>query len=252
MNRRQILTGLMACPLCAAVARNADASSAVSWGYNGVEAPAHWSELSDDYAVCGNGRQQSPIDLVHAIRAETGEATVKWQPLRDFLLKNNGHTLQVDTPKGNVSTFQDRDYELLQFHFHHHSEHTLDGKRFPMEAHFVHKSRSGSDLLVMGVFLDEGDENDVLAPLWRAAPATISSTKIQTSITPRALLPENSAFYTYAGSLTTPPCSEIVNWVVYEQSTSASLQQIKRFAKLFPHNFRPRQALNRRMILKGR
>ncbi len=249
MHRRQVLAGLMACPICAAAVK-AQASEHAHWGYDGMKGPSHWGELSPEYAVCGSGQQQSPVDLTHAVRAETGSIVTSWKRVRNFAFKNNGHTLQADMPQGSRSHFVGRDFDLLQFHFHHQSEHTLNGQRYPMEAHFVHKAPEG-DLMVLGVFLDEGAENSTLKTLWKNIPAKMDRVEIKEEIAADQLIPKDSAYYTYAGSLTTPPCSEIVTWAVYEDSMPASKGQIEAFSKLFPHNFRPRQPLNRRQLLSS-
>ncbi|WP_299851946.1 carbonic anhydrase [uncultured Roseovarius sp.] len=250
MQRRQVLRVLAACPVCAAAAKSAMAGTGHEWGYNGDVMPDNWSELSEDYHVCGAGRQQSPIDLADATRADVDAVTTRWRAVSDFELVNNGHTLQANMPKGSVSIVNDKPYDLLQFHFHHQSEHTVDGVRYPMEAHFVHKSNDG-DLLVLGIFLDEGQENDVLAPLWAVAPTSKGIARVAAEFHPQDLLPRSSSHFTYAGSLTTPPCSEIVTWVVYEETAQASKKQIADFAEVFPHNYRPLQPLNRRQILQG-
>ncbi|MEO9576753.1 MAG: carbonic anhydrase family protein [Tateyamaria sp.] len=220
------------------------------WGYDGEAGPANWSELSDDYHVCGAGRQQSPINLTDATRANVDRVTTRWSAVSDFEVVNNGHTLQANMPEGSISLVNGKRYELLQFHFHHQSEHTVDGEHYPMEAHFVHKSDDGV-LLVLGVFLDAGQENEVLAPIWAVAPKSKGTARVTATIHPQDLLPQSSAHFTYAGSLTTPPCSEIVTWVVYEDPIPASDDQISGFAEVFPHNNRPVQALNRRQILQG-
>ncbi|NSY41585.1 carbonic anhydrase [Leisingera sp. ANG59] len=250
MQRRQVLRVLAACPICAAAAQTAMAGTGNEWGYDGESGPENWADLSEDYHVCGAGRQQSPIDLTDATRADVDTVTTRWRSVSNFEVVNNGHTLQANFPKGSVSIVNDKPYDLLQFHFHHQSEHTVDGEHYPMEAHFVHKSADG-DLLVLGVFLEEGQENEVLAPIWAAAPASKGSARVSATIHPQDLLPQSSKHFTYAGSLTTPPCSEIVTWVVYEEIVPASDQQIAEFAEIFPHNNRPLQQLNRRRLLQG-
>ncbi|MEL6523146.1 MAG: carbonic anhydrase family protein [Pseudomonadota bacterium] len=250
MQRRQVLRVLAACPVCAAAAQTAMAGTGHEWGYEGETGPDHWANLSEDYHVCGAGRQQSPIDLTHATRADVDRVTTQWKAASDFEVVNNGHTLQANMPKGSVSIVNGKPYDLLQFHFHHQSEHTVDGEHFPMEAHFVHKSADG-DLLVLGVFLDEGQKNDVLAPIWTVAPSSKGTARVVETNHLQDLLPNSSKHFTYAGSLTTPPCSEIVTWVVYEEPVEASEQQISDFAEVFPHNNRPLQSLNRRQILQG-
>ena len=254
MHRRDFVrgaVGILACPLCAGLfGRGAAASEAAAhWSYDGSTGPAAWADLESAYKVCGTGSQQSPVDLTHAIAAELDAGTVNWQPISQGVILNNGHTIQVNTPDAGGLSLDEAEFKLAQFHFHHLSEHTVDGKQFPLEVHFVHKAANGDGLAVLGAFLVEGDENAVLAPLWAAMPQQEGEKPLTARIDPRGLLPNSSSVYRYEGSLTTPPCAEIVNWVVFDEPVTASPAQIAAFAKLFPHNFRPVQPLNRRFIL---
>lgn len=254
MNRRTFVggaMGILACPICAGLlARSAAASDAKPhWSYEGATGPDHWGDLNAANAVCGAGTQQSPIDLTQAIDAVLDAGTVTWQPVHDGVILNNGHTIQVNTPEGGRLAVDGAEYTLAQFHFHHESEHTVDGGHFPMEVHFVHKAVEGGSLAVLGVFLVEGEENAILNPLWQAMPHEEGEKPLAASVDPKGLLPASSAVYRYEGSLTTPPCSEIVNWLVFKQPVTASPVQIATFAELFPNNARPVQPLNRRFIL---
>ncbi len=256
MDRRSFVfsvAGAIACPLCAdLVVRPAlAAGDEVHWSYDGANGPNSWGELDASYAACGSGTQQSPIDLSGAVSAKSDAGPIKWKPIKLGSIVNNGHTIQVNTPNGGHMELNGSRYNLLQFHFHHMSEHTVDGKRFPMEAHFVHKAANGDGLSVVGVFFVEGPESPVLAPIWAALPKQEGEVSIDASVDPRGLLPTSSAAFRYAGSLTTPPCSEVVAWIVLKEPVSASVDQIAAFAKLFSNNFRPIQPLNRRFILFG-
>ncbi|GBF87219.1 carbonic anhydrase [Aphanothece sacrum FPU3] len=216
------------------------------WGYNNSE---HWGDLAQDYAACKIGNEQSPIDLRSAIKSELQPIEISYQniPLR---LINNGHTIQVNSNPGNYLILDQTKFELLQFHFHHPSEHTITGEKYPMEIHFVHKNEQGL-LAVVGVFLKEGAENKILEPIWKAMPNHKSSEKIikEVALSMTELLPTNSNSYRYFGSLTTPPCSEIVNWVVFQEPIEISSAQINQFRQIFPLNARPIQPLNRRFLL---
>jgi carbonic anhydrase len=221
------------------------------WSYNGNSGPDHWSELNEDYKECNVGDQQSPIDLTGAIDAKIEKLNINWHAMPDTVT-NNGHSIQINTPKGNFAEIDGDKFELLQFHMHHPSEHTLNGQHFPVELHFVHKSDDGR-LGVVGVFIKEGQYNPtfqkILDNMPKSAGTTNSSKGVMVS--PAKLLPENAEFYRYEGSLTTPPCSQIVDWAVYDQPIQASTKQINEFAALYPMNARPIQSPDRRYLLKG-
>ena len=254
MNRRGFMlgaAGVFACPLCAELgSRKAlAADDKPHWSYKGAGGPDSWGNLDASYAACGTGTQQSPIDLSRALQAEVDAGSIKWKPIKLRSVVNNGHTIQVNTPNGGHLELDGFRYDLIQFHFHHMSEHTVDGKQFPMEVHFVHKAEDGDSLAVVGVFLVAGSENAVLAPIWAAIPQEEGESSLDLSVDVKGLLPKSSAAFRYAGSLTTPPCSEVVAWTVLKEPVGASTDQIAAFAKLFPNNFRPVQPLNRRFIL---
>jgi carbonic anhydrase len=200
--------------------------------------------------VCSLGFQQSPVDLRGAIPASPGAISVDYRPSTLHVV-NNGHTIQCNTDGGSTMTLDGVQYRLLQFHFHHPSEHAIDGRRFDMECHFVHIDSAGG-LAVLGVFIEPGGENQVLAPVWRHMPHGKGEKKVaSTHIDPARLLPANRQFFRYLGSLTTPPCSEKVIWSVFSQPVQASTAQVSQFAGLFDMNARPLQGLHRRLLLKS-
>jgi carbonic anhydrase len=219
------------------------------WGYVGADGPTHWGDLSAEYQACKVGQQQSPIDLQGAIKAELPTLQIAYQdiPLR---VLNNGHTIQVNAQPGSRITLNGTVFELTQFHFHHPSEHSVTNKSYPMELHLVHKSAAGA-LAVLGVFLQAGRENQVLKPVWAAMPSKPQPEKAITGVkVPLAsLLPTTREAYEYSGSLTTPPCSEIVTWVMFPHPIEVSQSQINQFKQIFPLNARPVQPLNRRFLL---
>jgi len=252
VQRREVLRSLLAgsvvlCPVCLGLGRSARADT-VHWTYHGEEGPEHWGELSPDFHTCSIGTQQSPIDLTGPVRVSQDGLTVNWQPLPLDHVVNNGHTIQVNCPPGSTIQAGGRSYTLLQFHFHHPSEHKLAGRAFPLEVHFVHRSEAG-DLAVLGVFFTEGAENATLAPIWAAMPHQAGEADGHATVNPAALLPAAHDHFHYAGSLTTPPCSETVSWYVLRQPVEASAAQIGAFAALFDNNARPTQPVNRRFLL---
>ncbi len=251
MDRRlflQRLVGgaLIACPLCRAAAAS---EGAPHWTYEGAEGPEHWGDLSPAYGTCSRGTQQSPIDLTRTIKSNIGKIKINY-PKIPLKIKNNGHTIQVDTDDGSIEV-DDNKYKLLQFHFHTPSEHLLNGKRFEMELHFVHADLD-KNLAVLGVMMRMGAENKALAPIWAHLPTVPGDAQnAGVMIEPAKLLPVERGYFRYEGSLTTPPCSETVEWRVFQKEIEVSPAQVKKFADLFHDNARPIQPQNRRYILTG-
>ncbi len=228
------------------------------WSYEGATDPSHWASLSPEFAACGAGHQQSPIDVVtsaatplqvgasgfEAARLEAADTTTI--PVD---IVNNGHTIQVDAVGSDVLVIGHDSYVLQQFHFHTPSEHTVDGRSYPLEVHFVHKS-AGGKLAVVGLLFEEGEENAALVPFWSRLPKS-AGTPVDLGrggVDIRRILPAARDVYRYAGSLTTPPCSESVNWLVLKQHATASPAQIEAFRALMRHDNRPVQPLNGRAI----
>ncbi|MEO1132489.1 MAG: carbonic anhydrase family protein [Cyanobacteria bacterium J06639_1] len=231
----------------------AEAQPSRHWGYEGAEGPEFWGELASEFSQCSIGTQQSPIDLKRAgaIDANLDELAFNYQPT-PLDIVNNGHTIQVNYAPGSTLTLDGQTYDLLQFHFHDPSEHTVDGEPHPMEAHLVHKNSTTGDLTVVGIFLDIGAENEALQTVWEAMPREAGPAFAVADVKLNAmdLLPANTQdFYRYSGSLTTPPCSEIVNWIVMKEPVEVSFQQVERFAATVGENARPTQASNRRFVL---
>ena len=168
---------------------------------------------------------------------------------------DNGHTVQV-LPTGtgsNSITVNGHTYQFAQFHFHHHSEHAIDGKSYPLEMHIVNQDPSNNTLVVMAVFFQESaTENPFIAKVFNNIPAQ-KQKEVQTteSISLRSILPTNQHYYTYTGSLTTPPCTPGVDWVIFKHPVSISSAQLAKFTQLYPANARPVQPLNTRLVLKN-
>ncbi|ACK67145.1 Carbonate dehydratase [Rippkaea orientalis PCC 8801] len=216
------------------------------WNY---EEPHKWGELTREYQACKLGQQQSPIDLESFVASSLQPIEISYQqiPLR---IVNNGHTIQINTNPGNYIIVDGEKFDLLQFHFHHPSEHSLKRETYPMELHLVHQNKQGT-LAVLAVFLKEGQENTHLKALWEAMPSHKIPEKLidNVRVSLEDLLPKNPSIYRYFGSLTTPPCSEIVHWVIFQNPLEISATQIQKFHEIFPLNARPTQPINRRFIL---
>lgn len=247
MDRRHLLTGfvaLAACQICAQAARAASSH----WSYEGREGPEYWTALNPKNSACSGGTQQSPIDIARAVNADVPNIAVGWSNGGGRMV-NNGHTIQINMPKGSTLRRGDRVYELLQFHFHAPSEHHVAGKALPMEVHFVHKDTGSDALGVLGVFLTPGGTNASFAELAAAFPAEHGGEAAVGDVDPNGLLPASVGYWLYEGSLTTPPCTENVDWMVAREPVEVDDADIKRFTALYPMNARPIRPLNRRFVL---
>ena len=225
------------------------ASDGAHWEYEGEHGPSHWAELGTDFASC-SGSEQSPIDLNgQAIPAAVHAPAIYWQPARVSEVINNGHTFQVSLDNAGKILVDGVPYKFLQFHFHAGSEHTFHGTRFPLEVHLVHQAEDGR-LAVIGVMFEKGAHNPLLDDLIKVMPGTTGAAHPTMKINLNDFLPDSWEAYRYEGSLTTPPCSEIVAWTVFSKPIIASPDQIAVFETLFPHSYRPVQPQNRRFVLK--
>jgi carbonic anhydrase len=213
------------------------------WGYSGDIAPANWDDLDAAYAECA-GAEQSPIDLPASTESMT-EATVEAEySAVDGRLVDTGHAVQVDLGGGTLMS-GGTTYELIQFHFHTPSEHTVDGQSYPGEVHLVHASEDGQ-LAVVGVFYEEGAANSALAPVWNQFGAIGESPTV--TLNAADLLPDDRTAYIYDGSLTTPPCSEIVRWHVMKTPVTLSAEQLDALRAVHDDNARPVQDLEGRSV----
>ena len=223
------------------------------WGYTGPEGAEHWAELAKENALCGNGQQNSPIDLKDAIDATLGKLQLDYGAV-PLVVRNTGHSIQLDLHAGGTMRVGGKQYDALQLHFHHPSEHLLNGRRFPMEAHIVHQGPDGT-LGVLAIFFETGKANPAFQRVLDAMPSDKNQTRQVADAVVRAsdfLPPANQrSFYRYEGSLTTPPCSETVDWVVLSQPVQVSREQIDAFERVYPFNARPLQPLDRRFLLKS-
>jgi len=217
------------------------------WGYAGEVSPERWAELNPDYRQCAIGTRQSPIDIREGIRVDLEKIQFDYQPSA-FSVLDNGHTIQVNVAPGNALQVMGRRFELLQFHFHRPSEERINGRQFDMVAHLVHKDPEGR-LAVVAVLLERGQDQALIQTIWNNLPlekgeALPAPGQLDLS----QLLPEDRSYYTYMGSLTTPPCSEGVLWMVMRKPVQVSPNQIAIFSRLYPMNARPVQASSGRLI----
>ena len=218
------------------------------WDYEGKNGPQNWGKLSPEFAACGTGKYQSPIDIKEGIRLSLDpiEFEYKSSPLR---ILDNGHTVQVNYAAGSSITVSGEKYSLAQFHFHKPSEERIAGKAFDMVVHLVHKNVIGQ-LAVVAVLLRNGAPNPLIQTLWTHLPLQPGKEggPRAVKIDAAQLLPPDRSYYAFVGSLTTPPCTEGVLWLVMKNPMQVSRSQIAAFGRLYEANARPVQPTNRRLI----
>ncbi|MEJ6006467.1 carbonic anhydrase family protein [Paucibacter sp. AS339] len=225
----------------------AHAAPHVHWGYAGEGAPERWAELSPENRQCAIGTRQSPIDIREGIRVDLEKIQFDYRP-SGFAVLDNGHTIQVNVAQGNALTVMGRRFDLLQFHFHRPSEERINGRQFDMVAHLVHKDPDGK-LAVVAVLLERGRDQPLIQTIWNNLPLEKGEALPAPGFVDLSqLLPSDRAYYTYMGSLTTPPCSEGVLWMVMRSPVQLSANQITIFSRLYPMNARPIQAGSGRLI----
>lgn len=222
----------------------------VHWGYQGKEGPDNWGNLSQEFATCKLGQQQAPIDIPTKSAAKATAAIKTNYKASAGEIINNGHTIQLALSDAGGANLSGVDYKYLQTHFHAPGEEKVDGQSYPFNAHIVHQSADGK-LAVIGVFFKEGAENAVLKEVFAQMPAKEGKVAIKASINPSGLLPKSLAYYSYAGSLTTPPCSEGVTFYILKTPMEMSKAQLEQFKKLYPMNARPTFPLNGRKITEA-
>jgi carbonic anhydrase len=220
------------------------------WGYEGEAAPQNWAKLDPKFAICESGKNQSPIDLSGFVEADLKPLKFAYKAGATEIL-NNGHTVQVDYAPGSSLTVGSRVFELKQFHFHSPSENTISGKQYPLEGHLVHADKDGN-LAVVAVMFRQGAANALLTKLWGEMPSKAGDKNaLPAGLSVSQMLPADRDYYRFNGSLTTPPCSEGVWWLVIKKTATASKAQIEQFSKVLPHaNNRPVQPVNARPVLR--
>jgi carbonic anhydrase len=223
------------------------------WTYEGPTGAEHWGDLDPEYAACKAGKEQSPIDIRNAEKVELPAIRFEYKsgPLKYLI--NNGYTIRVnyyDAPgSGNVLIVGDKRFQLTQFHFHRPSEEYIDGKPYDMVVHLMHQDSDGK-VAGVAVLLKAGSANATIQHLWEHMPKTEGKEEevAGVEVNPAGLLPHDTAYYMYMGSLTAPPCTESVTWFVLKAPVEISAEEIEAFAKLYPHDVRPLQPLNGRVV----
>lgn len=233
------------------VAEPADAHGGeVHWSYEGSDGPQAWGQLKPDFSMCASGKRQSPINIEESdtLQGPAEPILFSYAPSGASVL-NNGHTIQVDVTGDNRIMVRGSEFKLLQFHFHRPSEERINFQSFAMVAHLVHRSAEGQ-LAVVAVLLEPGTANPLINKVWTYMPLETNDRVRMPSgmLELGQLLPKDQRYYQFMGSLTTPPCSEGVLWMVLKQAVTVSNEQLRLFARLFPNNARPVQPANGRAI----
>ncbi|WP_421264279.1 carbonic anhydrase [Aeromonas veronii] len=241
MRKSLLACSLLLCPVVFAAAPH--------WEYSGEAGPAHWAKLTPEFGQCA-GSNQSPVNLSGLVEAKLAPLVLHYKAGGNTVV-NNGHTVQVGYAPGSTLQLDGTRFELKQFHFHAPSENLIEGKSYPLEGHLVHVSDKG-EIAVVAVMFEAGKANPVLAAAWSALPAKVGEIQaLKVPLSAEQLLPENRDYYRFSGSLTTPPCSEGVRWLVMKQPVEVSQAQIDAFKAVMHHpNNRPVQPLNGRVVLQ--
>ena len=224
--------------------------AAAHWAYQGPAGPQTWGGLKPEFTLCGSGQRQSPIDIRGGLAVDLDPVKFNYQAT-PFGVIDNGHTVQANVAQGNHIEIGGKRFELVQFHFHRPSEERIDGRQFEMSLHLVHKDDQGR-LAVVAVLMDKGLPQPAVQKVWNSLPLEKGEELASRAPLELAeLLPTDRRYFTYMGSLTTPPCSEGVQWVVMRQPVSMSAEQIELFARMYPMNARPLQQASGRRILQS-
>ncbi len=217
------------------------------WSYEGENGAANWGKINAAWSKCATGSRQSPIDIRNGMKVELEQIAFDYHPV-GFNVIDNGHTIQVTVAGGNFLTISNRQYELVQFHFHRPSEERINGKGTEMVVHLVHKDTEGR-LAVLAVLIERGKQQNVIQTIWNNLPLEKNEVVEPTiALDLLEILPTKREYFTYMGSLTTPPCSEGVLWMVMKEPIQASPAQLALFSRLYPMNARPIQSTSGRVI----
>jgi carbonic anhydrase len=223
---------------------------AAHWSYQGDGGPAAWARLRPEFNLCGTGQRQSPVDIRGGLAVDLEPVKFAYADSR-FGVIDNGHTVQANIAAGSHIEVGGQRFELLQMHFHRPSEERIDGRQFEMSAHLVHRDAQGK-LAVVALLIERGPAHPVVQTVWNNLPLEQhQEVPARVPLSLQALLPNDARYFTYMGSLTTPPCSEDVRWIVMRQPVTMSPEQIELFARIYPMNARPLQQLAGRRILQS-
>lgn len=221
----------------------------IEWGYEGDRGPANWGSLAPAFSTCSTGERQSPINIRGADRVDAARIRAKYTAT-GLTLENNGHTIEAVPEKEQTLRIGTKAFRLLQFHFHTPSEHAVAGRRYPLEMHFVHQAPDG-ERVVFGVLVKRGHRSAAYAELGRLPRVEGTEIEVEEPVNVRGLMPRRLTAFRYAGSLTTPPCSEGVRWNVADAYVELSRRQIRRVRSIIGASARPLQPRNGRRLIVG-
>jgi len=222
-----------------------------TWDYGEAHGPTHWGELKPEFAPCKNGHHQSPIDIRNPQKTDLPPIQFDYRPSPLDII-DNGHTIMINYAPGSFMSLGGKKYELKQFHFHRPSEEKINGKGYEMSLHLVHADQTGK-LVVVAVLLEKGNDNPLVHELWNNLPKVKNKEEVNNiSIDATGFLPTDRGYYTFTGSLTTPPCTEEVTWCVLKHPISVTAGEIERFSRLYRDDARPTQPLYDRVVLESR
>jgi carbonic anhydrase len=251
--RSHFSSAIICCTLPFATAITAqEHHPAHTWDYGESQGPGQWGELRPEFTLCNNGHRQSPIDIRNPQKADLPSIQFDYKPSPLHII-DNGHTVMINYGPGSFMSIGGKKYSLKQFHFHRPSEEKINGKGYEMVVHLVHADEEGK-LAVVAVLLQQGKENPLVHELWKDLPKEKekeeSLDSVQIDIT--ELLPADHGYYTFPGSLTTPPCSEDVTWFVLKHPVTVSAAEIEQFSRRYWNNTRPTQPLYDRVVLESK
>ncbi len=221
------------------------------WSYSGETAPEHWIEVEKN-SDC-DGKHQSPINIINKDAdsvASKGDLKILYTPATLISeVENNGHSIQFDFEAGDSINYKNETYHLKQIHFHEPSEHKINGIIYPIEMHLVHVSKAGK-ITVLGILGEEGNESQLFEFFESFLPLESGVTKdIHHNIDLSDLFLEDKNYYSYGGSLTTPPCTEGVNWIVFKEPIILSVEEVLKLKNNMPiNNYRNEQPINERLV----
>lgn len=250
--RNHLIWSMIVCTVvCVASIAGQEHHPEHAWDYGEALGPSHWGDLKPEFATCKTGHQQSPIDIRNPQKAQLPPIHFDYKPSPLHII-DNGHTIMVNYAPGSSISIGEKKYVLKQFHFHRPSEEQINGKPFAMVVHLVHANQEGK-LAVVAVLLQQGEDNSLVGELWKHLPGEkdkeerLDNVQIDVS----RILPADRGYYTFPGSLTTPPCTEDVTWLVLKNPITVSAEEIERFSHLYPDNTRPTQPLYDRTVLES-
>lgn len=216
------------------------------WSYAGESAPYHWSEIDENFKQCESGTQQSPINLKKSKSQKLAQkVTFNYQDLKGVVI-NNGHSIEIDFDQSAFLTLEGKKYFLRQMHFHAKSEHALNGVFYPAELHIVHESED-RHLAVVGIFIEIDEDEFDRYGFFQSLPA-VGMKGLSSEIKFSKILKNLGGHFYYQGSLTTPPCTEDVHWLIFDRHLKLSTQQLRGFESLYSNNYRPLQPLKGRHL----